>query len=457
MRLAVSPIPPLPSHQLLVFLLQAGLLVLLAVLCGRLATRLGMPAVAGELCVGILLGPTVLGNVSPAAANWLLPRDAGQFHLLDAVGQTGVLLLVGITGVEMDVALVRRRGVTALGVGAGGLLLPFGLGYAAGWAAPASLLPDGSDRPVFALFIAVALSVSALPVIAKILTDMRLIHRDVGQLTLAAGMVDDVVGWILLSVVSAMAVGGTQGHHLVVPLLATALVLTVAFCVLRPLADRVMKAAEHTSDTAVVVGTATAFVLLCAAATHALGLEAMFGAFLAGMLISSGPRSLRARLAPLRTVVLAVFAPLFFATAGLRLDLSALTSPATLAAGAALLLVAVIGKVVGVFVGAKAVGVETWESVALGGALNARGVIQLVVAAAGLRIGVLNATSYTLIVLVAVITSLMAPPILRWSMRHIEHTPEEKLRLHDRSVLDWKPADQTPDAHVGAPSRRGSA
>jgi Kef-type K+ transport system membrane component KefB len=229
-----------------------------------------MPAVAGELCVGILLGPTVLGNVSPAAADWILPRDAGQFHLLDAVGQIGVLLLVGITGIEMDVALVRRRGTTAIGVGLGGLVLPFGLGYAAGWVAPASLLPDGSDRPVFALFIAVALSVSALPVIAKTLTDMNLIHRNVGQLTLAAGMMDDIVGWILLSVVSAMAAGGAGGDNFVMPLLATALVLTVTFGILRPLANRVMKAAERTSDTASVVGSATAFVLLCAAATHAL-------------------------------------------------------------------------------------------------------------------------------------------------------------------------------------------
>ncbi|MGW0495881.1 cation:proton antiporter [Streptomyces sp. NPDC003007] len=448
MHLAAPPVPPLPAHQLFVFLLQAGLLVLLAVLCGRLATRLRMPAVAGELCVGILLGPTVLGNVAPAAADWLLPRDAGQFHLLDAVAQIGVLLLVGITGIEMDVALVRRRATTALGVGFGGLVLPFGLGFAAGWVAPASLRPDGADRPVFALFMGVALSVSALPVIAKILTDMNLVHRNVGQLTLAAGMVDDVVGWILLSVVSAMAVGGAASDSFVTPLLATTLVLIVAFVILRPLANRVMKATERTSDTASVVGSTTAFVLLCAAATHALGLEAMLGAFLAGMLISSGPRGLRARLASLRTVVLAVFAPLFFATAGLRLELGALADPMTLAAGAALLLVAVIGKVVGVFVGAKAVGVGTWESVALGGALNARGVIQLVVAAAGLRIGVLNSTSYTLVLLVAIVTSLMASPILRWSMRRIEHTAEEKLRLDDRSVLDWKPAGQAPDAHV---------
>ncbi|MEU9332321.1 cation:proton antiporter [Streptomyces sp. NPDC048290] len=448
MHLSAPPIPPLPAHQLFVFLLQAGLLVLLAVVCGRLAVRLRMPAVAGELCVGILLGPTVLGSALPAASEWLLPRDAGQFHLLDAVGQIGVLLLVGITGMEMDMALVRRRGTTALGVGIGGLVLPFGLGFAVGWAAPESLRPDGADPLVFALFVGVALSVSALPVIAKILTDMQLVHRDVGQLTLAAGMLDDVVGWILLSVVSAMAVGGAGGAGLVLPLLATALVLAVTFGVLRPLVNRVMKAAEHTTDTASVVGAATAFVLLSAAATHALGLEAMFGAFLAGMLISSGPRALRARLAPLRTVVLAVFAPLFFATAGLRLELDALADPTTLAAGVVLLLVAVVGKVAGVFAGARAVGVGTWESVALGGALNARGVIQLVIAAAGLRIGVLNATSYTIVVLVAIVTSLMAPPVLRWSMRRVEHTAEEELRLRDRSVLDWKPAGQSPDAHV---------
>ncbi|GAA3779671.1 hypothetical protein GCM10022403_012980 [Streptomyces coacervatus] len=448
MPLAAPPIPPLPAHQLFVFLLQAGLLVLLAVFCGRLATRLRMPAVAGELCVGILLGPTVLGNIAPSAANWLLPRDAGQFHLLDALGQIGVVLLVGITGMEMDMSLLRRRSTTALSVGFGGLVLPFGLGFTAGWATPASLLPDGTHRLVFALFLAVALCVSALPVIAKTLTDMNLIHRNVGQVTLAAGMVDDVIGWILLSVVSAMAVGGAGRDSIVTPLLATTLVLAVTFFILGPLVGRAMKAAERTSDTATVVGSVTAFILLSAAATHALGLEAMFGAFLAGTLISSGPRAVRARLAPLRTVVLAVFAPLFFATAGLRLDLGALEKPATLAAAAVLLLIAVLGKVAGVFAGARAVGLSAWESLALGGALNARGVIQLVIATVGLRIGVLNATTYTLVVLVAIATSLMAAPILRWTMRRIEHTAEEQLRLHDRSVLEWKPADQTPDTVV---------
>jgi len=445
--LSAAPIPPLSAHQLFVFLLQAGTLVLLAMLCGRLAVRLRMPAVAGELCVGVLLGPTVLGNAAPAFADWLLPRSPGQFHLLDALGQIGVVLLVGITGMEMDTGLVRRRGTTALSVGMGGLLLPLALGLAAGWAAPDSLIPASTDRPVFALFLAVALCVSALPVIAKTLTDMNLIHRNVGQLTLAAGMVDDAIGWILLSVVSAMAVGDAHAGSFGTPLAATALVLACAFLVVRPLARRVMQAAERSREAGPTVAGATAFIILGAAATQALGLEAMFGAFLAGILIGSGPRAVRTRLAPLRTVVLSVFAPLFFATAGLRIDLGALARPSVLAAAVVLLLIAVFGKVAGAFIGARAAGIGAWESLALGGALNARGVIQLVIATVGLRIGVLDTTTYTLVVLVAIATSLMAPPILRLAMRRVENTAEEQLRKRELSFL---PEETVPETQAEA-------
>ncbi|MDG9716062.1 cation:proton antiporter [Streptomyces sp. DH24] len=447
MSYAAAAVPPLPHHQLFVFLLQAGFLVLLALVCGRLAARFGMPAVTGELCVGILLGPTVLGSAAPAVAEWLLPRSADQFHLLDALGQLGVVLLVGITGMEMDAGLVRRRGATALSVGAGGLLLPLALGFAAGWVAPDDLIPASTDRPTFALFIAVALCVSALPVIAKTLTDMNLIHRNVGQLTLAAGMVDDIIGWILLSVVTAMAAGAAGAGSVAEPLAAVALALAVTALIARPLVRRAMTAAARSGDSRTTVPGATAFILLSAAATHALGLEAMFGAFLAGMLLGAGPRAVRAQLSPLRTVVLSVFAPLFFATAGLRVELTALTRPEILLAAAALLLIAVVGKVAGAYAGARVAGVGAWESLALGGALNARGVIQLVIATVGLRIGVLNATTYTLIVLVAIVTSVMAPPILRFAMRRVEDTAEEQLRRREMSFLPEE----------GAPEKRADA
>jgi Kef-type K+ transport system membrane component KefB len=433
MPYTAAAIPPLPHHQLFVFLLQAGLLVLLAFLCGRLAVRLKMPPVAGELCVGVLLGPTVLGSAAPAVAEWLLPRTAGQFHLLDALSQLGLVLLVGVTGMELDTRLVRRQGTTALTVGLGGLLLPLALGFAAGQAAPAGLIPQSTDRFVFSLFLAVALCVSALPVIAKILTDMNLLHRNVGQLTLAAGVVDDLIGWILLSVVSASAVGAVGAGSVARPLAATALTLAVTFFVARPLVARAMRAAERSGDSRSVVAGATSFIVLSAAVTHAIGLEAMFGAFLAGLLLGTGSRAVRTRLAPLHTVVLAVFAPLFFAAAGLRVDLGALARPEVLGAAAVLLLVAVVSKVVGVYVGARIAGIGTWESLALGGALNARGVIQLVIATIGLRIGVLTTTTYTLVVLVAIATSLMAPPVLRFAMRRVELTAEEELRRQERS------------------------
>src|SRR5690348_2912989 len=140
MNLSSAPVAPIAGHQVLVFLLQLGLLLGIALVLGRLAQRVGIPAIVGELCAGVLLGPSLLAHAAPGIAGWLLPRDASQMHLLDAVGQLGVLLLVGLTGMNVDLRLVRRKGTTALRVSAGGLLVPLGLGVAVGFALPAALL-----------------------------------------------------------------------------------------------------------------------------------------------------------------------------------------------------------------------------------------------------------------------------------------------------------------------------
>lgn len=223
----MSPLPPLAPHQLLVLLVDVSVLLLLALCLGRLAARLGMPAIVGELLAGVVLGPSLLGHVLPDVYYWLFPRDQEQMHLLDGVAQVGVLLLVGIAGAHLDMGLLRRRRATAVRVSLGGLLFPLGLGAAAGAAAPASVIPPGQDRVVFVLFLGVAMCVSSIPVIAKTLSDMNLLHRDVGQLTLMAGMVDDAIGWFLLSVVSAMAVVGLQAGPL-----ARSVALLVGFVVL---------------------------------------------------------------------------------------------------------------------------------------------------------------------------------------------------------------------------------
>lgn len=423
MVLSASPPSTLGAHSLLVFLVQVAVLLGVALVLGRLAVRVGVPAVVGELASGVVLGPSLLGTFAPVFDN------PAQLHLLDAVGQFGVLLLVGFTGMHLDLGLARRQGRAAAWVGAGGLLVPLGLGVAAGFLLPATMLGPAAERPVFALFLGVAVCVSAIPVIAKVLLEMNLLHRDIGQLTITAAAVDDVVGWSLLAVVSGMAAasGLTAGH---VAWTIGALVLVAVFAVLagRPLTRGVLRLAERSGDPGVTVAVVVLLVIAFAAGTHALELEPVLGAFMCGLVISSVGGVAREPLAVVRTFVMGVLAPLFFATAGLRMDLTALRHPAVLGTALAVLLLAVVGKFAGAYAGARLARLTHWEGLALGAGLNARGVIGVIVALVGLRLEVLTTEAYTVVVLVSVVTSLMAPPTLRYAARRIAVTDEERER-----------------------------
>ncbi|GIM89174.1 cation:proton antiporter [Paractinoplanes toevensis] len=422
-----SPLPGLDAHVLLVFLLQISLLLGVALALGRLAVRLGLPALVGELLTGVVLGPSLLGELTPSLLGWVFPDDAGQLHLIDAVGQIGVLLLVGVTGIQLDTRMLRTRGATGVRVSLSGLLLPLVLGIGAGFLVPATLLADGTERGVFALFLGVAMCVTAIPVIAKILADMNLLHRDIGQLTLAAGTVDDAVGWFLLSVVSAAATTGVRAGAVSLSLLYLVGFLLFAFLVGRPLVRRLMSRVSGGPRVTVAV----VVMILGAAATQAMKMEAMFGAFIAGILIGqarTGDEKVWTDLRPLRTVVLSVLAPIFLATAGLRMDLTALADPKVLVAAIALLLVAIFGKFAGAYLGARMSRLSHWEGIALGAGMNARGVVEVVVASTGLRLGVLTIATYTVVVLIAVVTSVMGPPILRWAMSRVEQTEVESER-----------------------------
>lgn len=425
------PVAPLAAHPLLVFLLQVGTLLLLGLLFGRLARRCGMPAVVGELTVGLLLGHSVLGRAAPPVADWLFPQRADQFQLLDAVSQLGVLLLVGLTAIDLDFGLVRRHGATAVRISVAGLVIPLGLGVAVGFALPAALVPGDVDRTVLALFVGVAMAVSAIPVIAKTLADLNLMHRTVGQLTLVAGVVDDVFGWLLLSVVAAMASSGLHAGDVGQTVFSLVATVALAAAAGRPLARAAVTRLGRLDSPGPTTNFVVVVVVLVAAATQAIGLEAVFGAFVGGALLNLGGID-PARIAPLRAFVMAVLAPLFFATVGLRMDLVSLGRPAVALAAVAVLGVAVASKFLGAMVGAWASGLTRWEGVAVGAGMNARGVVQVVIASEGLRLGVLSTELYTIVVLVAVATSIMAAPVLRLAMRRVEYTADEELRRQER-------------------------
>jgi len=438
--------PPLPAHDLLQFLIALLVLLLLARVFARVAERVGMPAVVGELLVGLVLGPSVLGVLAPDVVARMLPVEAGPMHLVDAVGQLGLLLLVGITGTHLDLGMLRRRRTTALRVSLAGLLLPLASGVALGFVLPAAFVgQDQTGRVPFALFLGVAMAVTAIPVIAKILSDLRMLHRDVAQLTLAAGMVDDTVAWCLLAVVSAAATVGVTAAGVGLTVGSVAAFLVVAFVAGRPVVRWVMTRAGNAAEPGPTVAAAVLVMLGGAVAAHALGLEPIFGTFVAGCLVGTGGVD-QAKLAPLRTVVLCVLAPIFLATAGLRMDLTALADADVAAAGAAVLAVAVVGKFAGAYLGARLSRLTGWEAVALGAGMNARGAVEVVVAMTGLRLGVLSVASYTIVVLVAIVTSVMAPGLLKLAMARVPLTAAERRR--EAEHRSWA----RPDGGVAPPA-----
>ncbi|MGD3110226.1 cation:proton antiporter [Streptomyces sp. YGL11-2] len=437
MTSAAVVVAPISSHALMVLLLQVGVLLLTGMVLGRLAQRFGMPSLVGELAAGVILGPSLLAHVAPGLGGWLFPQEAQQMHLLDAVGQLGVVLLVGFTGMHVDLSLLRRQGVRAVGVSAAGLILPLVLGIWLGFGLPGQLRAGGADPTVFALFVGVAMSVSAIPVIARTLIDMKLIHRNVGQLILIAGTIDDAVGWLLVSLIAAMAETGLHTGDVMTALGHMALLLICTMTVGRVVIRAAMRAAMRSGVPGLPIVTAVALMALASAGTNLLGLEAVFGAFLCGILIGSDKGIDTKTLRPLNTTVMASLAPLFFATAGLRMDLTALADPRIALWGLAVFAVAVLGKFLGAFAGGLSARMSRWESLALGAGMNARGVIEVIIAMIGVRLGLLSGAMYSIIVLVAVLTSVMAPPLLRLAMNQVEHTAEEELRhLQVRALQD---------------------
>ena len=434
---AESLVPGITHDNLLLTLLQLALLLFLARGLGHAVARLGIPSVLGELLAGVLVGPSILGKVSPSAFEWLFPPEALQRNLLDMVAFIGVTLLLVLTGLEIDLPLIASKGRTALKVSLGGIIVPFALGMTTAWLlVPGDLLTD-APRLTFALFIGTALSISAIPVIAKVLIELRVIKRDIGQLTLAAGMVDDAIGWILLSVVAGLATSGSV--DIGVALKAVVSVVAVVGLTLT-VGRRVFGFVLRWVDVR-LPGEQPKLTLLLIAAfgmaalTQALGIEAVLGTFLVGIVFGTLKRFDHRLVDVIESIALSVFAPIFFARAGIAVDLGALFTPRVFAVGMIVLAVAIAGKFIGAYAGSMWAGLSRFEGLSLGAGMNARGALEIIIATIGLNIGVLSTEMYTIIVMVAIVTSLMAPPILRYTVARVPLSPTERSRLEREERL----------------------
>jgi Kef-type K+ transport system membrane component KefB len=393
-------------------LLAVAVVITVAQLLGQLAERLGQPRVLGDIVGGILLGPSLLGSLAPQLSGWLFsPAVRTQLSLL---GQLGLVLFMFLVGLELNPRLLQGRIPLASRITAVGVVLPLLLGLALANRFEAwqpDLLP-GDHSVAGALFMGTAMAITAFPVLARILAERNLMGQSVGALAITAAALDDVVGWTLLAAVVAFSRSGSPLGALPT-LFGTALYATVLLLATAPL-RRWMERCHRRGEAPGELLQSIVFsgALLSGVVTELIGVHVIFGAFLWGLAMPRSEALHRWLALRLETVVLRLLLPLFFAISGLSTRIGSLNTPRLWLAAALVLLVAVVGKFLGTWAVARSSGVPPREAQALGWLMNTRGLTELVVLNVGLALGVISAELFTMGVLMALITTAMAGPLL---------------------------------------------
>jgi Kef-type K+ transport system membrane component KefB/mannitol/fructose-specific phosphotransferase system IIA component (Ntr-type) len=407
------------EQDVLVFLLSLAVLLSTARLLGEVARRLGLPLVFGELAAGIFLGPTVLGRTSPSAQHWLFPGGVPQ-HMLAGYTNVAVVLLLVVAGLEVNLAIVRRRGRSALLTSILGIAMPLAGGVLLGVLLPDSDLVRPDHRTLFALFMGVALSISALPVIAKTLLDLGLFKTDVGLLVMAAAMVDDVVGWLAFSVLLGPMRGGAMDPLSVVRSVGmTVGFVVVALLIGRPLLGRliVRLQADHHSGPRRVLSLIILLALFGGSFTQWIGIHAVFGGFVVGVVFGDAPHLKERTRVIVHDFVTNIFAPVFFASLGLRADF---VKSFDLRLCVLVFLIASAAKVVGCSLGARAGGLRWRPAAAVGFGLNARGAMEIILALLALEAGLLKEQLFVALVVMALATSFISGPTMKWMLKGVD-------------------------------------
>jgi Kef-type K+ transport system membrane component KefB len=401
------------EHDFALLLFQIFALLSLALALGELFRRLHQPTVIGEILAGVLLGPSVLGALAPAASTALF--SGPQTQLLGSLAWLGSVFLLLVAGLEINLAtLIQQRRVVAL-TSLVGIAAPFACGFLLGLNLPDDYLINPGQRLLFSLFLATALSISAIPMIAKILMDLNLLRTGVGQTILGAAIVNDLVGWIFFAVILSMIATKAHGHGSV----TTTVILTTAFAaacltVGRKLVARLFvffKGMKLPPEG--ILGVAVLIAFFCAAFTQWIGIHAIFGAFLAGIMIgetgeaSNGPREL------LRQMVFYIFAPIFFASMGLRANfIDHFDLPLVLAVFS----VAIAAKFAGGYLGAYLGGRRGYQACAIGVGLIPQGAMGMILAFLALEFSLINETAFVALISCALATSIVSGPLIKWAM-----------------------------------------
>ena len=421
-----------------IFLAQVVALMILGRLIGEAMLRLGQPAVMGQLIAGLALGPSLFGYFLPDFQHLLFPNSPEQRAMIEGLAQFGVLLLLLIIGMETDLKLVQRTGRASVFASLMGIVLPFLCGAGLGYALPDSMLADPGKRLITSLFLGTALSIASVNFVAMIVREMNFTRRLVGQVILASAIIDDSVGWIIVSVIFSLAAhGAVDAWALAKSVVGTLAFLGISLTFGRRAVFFIIRWVNDTFRSEFAVVTAIIAIMGgMSLITYGIGVHTVLGAFVAGVLVGESPILTRHIDEQLRGLVTALFAPVFFGLAGQRADLTVLGNGTIAIFTIGLILIASVGKFGGAFTGGKLGGLTWRESVALACGMNARGSTEVIIATVGLSMGALSQNLFTMIVTMAVITTMAMPPTLRWALSRIPMRKEEKQRLEREEMED---------------------
>lgn len=393
---------------LTLLLAQMAVILVAARAAGWLFQKLGQPTVVGEMAAGIVLGPSLLGRYWPEAMTALFP--AKSLDNLKFVSQIGMLLFMFVVGLELDLSSLRGKAHRAVVISHASIVVPFSLGLGLAYFLYEEWAPAGVGFAAFGLFMGIAMSITAFPVLARIVRDRGLTGTPLGTLVITCAAADDVTAWCLLAAVVALVKAGSFVSTLYIVALAALYVLLMLRGV-RPLLARLVRRAGGV----LTLSSLTAFfftLVLSALLAEVIGIHSLFGAFLAGAILPADEQLRETVRNKVQDVAVLLLLPLFFVFTGLRTEIGLLGAGGAWLVGGAILLVAVVGKFLGSAVAARAVGYGWPDSLSVGALMNTRGLMELVVLNIGYDLGILSPAIFTLMVLMALLTTCMAGPAL---------------------------------------------
>jgi Kef-type K+ transport system membrane component KefB len=398
------------TFDLALLIIQIVVIVAAARLAGSAMQRIGQPRVIGEMVAGIVLGPSILGHLAPSVSATLFP--AASLGFVNALAQVGLLLFMFLVGLDLDPALLRGRGRSAVLTSHASILAPFLLGTALALLLYSQFAPAGVGFTPFALFMGAAMSVTAFPVLARILADRGMTGTRLGAIAIACAAVDDITAWCVLAAVVIVARAG-EFTSLIVTLSGTALYVVVMLTLGRRLLARLAERARQSGSNGqgflaslLVVALGSAWI------TQQLGIHALFGAFLVGALLPKDTEVVEMLSSRLRDGMVVLLLPLFFAYTGLRTSVALISGGDLWMVCGLVLVVAIAGKLGGSAIAARATGMSWRDALSLGALMNTRGLMELVILNVGLDIGVLSETLFAMMVIMALVTTGLTTPLL---------------------------------------------